>query len=130
MVFVEEYGILLMKKSKLNIGKIMINKIHKSNNISDVDIVKNGYFKKTIVMSFDLSYSIYKKDKKRFEKDIQNYVEKLGYECTCELADYNYNSYSRVEVKINCNDDRKDLTPLLSDLDFGINVIFLMNDYY
>lgn len=130
MVFVEEYGILLMKKSKLNIGKIMINNIHKSNNISDVDIVKNSYFKKTITMSFDLSYSIYKKDKKRFEKDIVNYVEKLGYECTCELEDYNYNSYSRVGVKINCNDDRKDLTPLLSDLDFGINVIFLMNNYY
>lgn len=108
----------------------MINNMHKSNNISDVDIVKNGYFKKTITMSFDLSYSIYKKDKKRFEKDIQKYIEKLGYECTCELTDYNYNSYSRVEVKINCNDDRKDLTPLLSDLDFGINVIFLMNDYY
>lgn len=87
MVFVEEYGILLMKKSKLNIGKIMINKIHKSNNISDVDIVKNGYFKKTITMSFDLFYGIYEEDKKRFEKDIQNYVEKLGYECTCELTD-------------------------------------------
>lgn len=108
----------------------MINNIYKPNNISDVDIVGNGYFKKTIFMSFDLSYSIYKKDKKRFEKDIQNYVEKLGYKCTCELTDYNYNSYSRVEVKINCNDDRKDLTPLLSDLDFGINVIFLMNNYY
>lgn len=130
MVFVEAYGILLIKNNKLNIGKIMINKIHKPNNISDVDIVKNGYFKKAITMSFNLSYSIYKKDKKRFEKDIQNYVEKLGYKCTCELTDYNYNSYSRVEVKINCNDDRKDLTPLLSDLDFGINVIFLMNDYY
>lgn len=108
----------------------MINNIHKPNNISDVDIVGKGYFKKTIAMSFDLFYSIYKKDKKRFEKDIVNYVEKLGYECTCELEDYNYNSYSRVEVKINCNDDRKDLTPLLSDLDFGINVIFLMNNYY
>lgn len=130
MVFVEEYGILLMKKSKLNIGKIMIKNIHKSNNISDVDIVKNGYFKKTIAMSFDLFYGIYEEDKKRFEKDIQNYVKELGYECTCKLTDYNYNSYSRVEVKINCNDDRKDLTPLLSDLDFGINVIFLMNDYY
>lgn len=39
-------------------------------NISDVDIVGKGYFKKTISMSFDLFYSIYKKDKKRFEKDI------------------------------------------------------------
>lgn len=108
----------------------MIDDIDKLNKISDVDIVKNGYFKKTIAMSFDLFYAIYEEDKKRFEKDIQNYVKELGYKCTCELTDYNYNSYSRVEVKINCNDDRKDLTPLLSDLDFGINVIFLMNDYY
>lgn len=130
MVFVEEYGILLMKNNKLNIGKIMIGYINKLDKFSDVDIVGKGYFEKTITLSFDLSYSIYKKDKKRFEKDIQNYVEKLGYECTCKLTDYNYNSYSRVEVKINCNDDRKDLTPLLSDLDFGINVIFLMNNYY
>ena len=107
-----------------------VNNIYKSNNISDVDIVKNGYFKKTISMSFDLSYSIYKKDKKRFEKDIRNYVEKLGYECICELTDYNYNSYSRVEIRINCNNDKENLKHLLSDLDFGINVIFLKNDYY
>ena len=113
----------------MNLSK-KVNNIHKSNNISDVDIVKNGYFKKTITLSFDLSYSIYKKDKKRFEKDIQNYVEKLGYECICELTGLNYNSYSQVEIRINCNDDKENLTPLLSDLDFGINVIFLMNDYY
>lgn len=111
-------------------GKIMIININKLNKFSDVDIVEKGYFKKTITLSFDLSYSIYKKDKKRFEKDVENYVEKLGYKSTCELINYNYDSYSRVEVKINCKDDRKDLTPLLSDLDFGINVIFLMNDYY
>lgn len=104
---------------------------NKEKNISDVDIVEDSYFKKTITLNFNLAYSIYKKDKERFEKDIEDYVKKLGYKCTCELTDYNYNSYyTRVEVKVNCNDDRKDLTPLLSDLDFGINVIFLKNDYY
>lgn len=104
---------------------------NKLNRISDVDIVENGYFKKTITLSFNLAYSIYKKDKERFEKDIQNYMKELGNECTCELTDYNYNSYyTRVEVKVNCNDDKEDLTYLLSDLDFGINVIFVINGYY
>ena len=130
MVFVEVYGILLMKNNKLDIGKIMINKIHKPNNISDVDIVEDSYFKKTITLSFNLAYSIYKGDKKRFEQDIQDYVEGLGYSCTCELTDLNYDSYSRVEIRINCNDDKENLTHLLSDLDFNINQIFLKNDYY
>ena len=114
----------------MNLSK-KVNNIHKSNNISDiVDIVGKCYFKKTITFSFDLFYDIHEEDKKRFEKDIRNYVEKLGYECICELTDFNYNSYSRVEIRINCNDDKENLTHLLSDLDFGINVIFLKNDYY
>lgn len=104
---------------------------NKLNRISDVDIVENGYFKKTITLYFNLAYSIYKKDKERFEKDIEDYVKELGYKCTCELTDYNYNShYTRVEVQINCNDDKEDLAFLLSSLDFGINVIFVINNYY
>lgn len=103
---------------------------NKLNRISDVDIVEEGYFKKTITLYFDLAYSIYEGDKERFEKDIGDYVKELGYKCTCELTDYNHNSYSRVEVQINLFDDDEDLTYLLSDLDFGINVIFVMNGYY
>lgn len=109
-----------------------MNTTHKLNNISDVDIVEKGYFKKTITMSFDLSYSIYEKDKRRFEKDITDYMNMKINNCDniCKLTNYNYNSYSQVKIQITCKDDKEDLNYLLGDLEFIINLIFLKNDYY